>query len=346
MASMIETHGLNRRYGELQAVQDLSLSVQAGELFALLGPNGGGKTTTVNMLTTLLRPSAGRAQVAGFDIATQAAQVRKHIGVVFQGPSLDEQLSAWENLDFHARIYRMPRPLFRQRAADLLTLVELGARQHDAVRTFSGGMRRRLELARGLLHQPHVLFLDEPTVGLDPQTRRAMWDYLHSLRQQSGVTLFLTTHYLEEAEGCDRVAVMDGGKLVALDTPTALKASLGGDVVHIRVADVQAARQPLQAAGHAVRQGPEGLVVEVADGPARIPQLVALLESSGHPVQAVNLRRPSLEDVFIKLTGRAIRSEAPEAYGTQGRGGRRQRTARPQGGRRPEDGRRPQDGRR
>lgn len=328
MTDSIEANGLSRSYGAMRAVDGLSFSVHASELFALLGPNGGGKTTTVGMLTTLLRPSAGAARVAGYDVATQAQQVRSRIGVVFQGPSLDEQLTARENLDFHARIYKMPRLLFQQRADELLALVELAERQHEPVRNFSGGMRRRLELARGLLHQPEVLFLDEPTVGLDPQTRRAMWEYLHTLRKQSGVTIFLTTHYLEEAEDCDRVAILDGGNLAALDTPAALKATLGGDVLYIRTADVAAAQQQLQAQGLAVRLGSEGLAIETDDGPRRIPELVAMLEGQGHAVQAVNLRRPSLEDVFIKLTGRAIRAEtsdANEAPARRGRMGRRQR---------------------
>ncbi|MBX3046575.1 MAG: ATP-binding cassette domain-containing protein [Anaerolineales bacterium] len=329
MSTVIETKGLGRDYGDLVAVDALNLEIQQGELFALLGPNGGGKTTTVGLLTTLLRPSRGSARVAGYDVASQPAEVRRHIGVVFQGPSLDEQLTAWENLDFHARIYNMPRPLFRQRAAELLALVELAERQHEPVRNFSGGMRRRLELARGLLHQPQVLFLDEPTVGLDPQTRRAIWGYLAALRQQAGVTIFLTTHYLEEAEDCDRTAIIDGGKLVALDTPAALKATLGGDVLHIRVTDVVAASELLrQRAQLEPRQGPDGLVVEVADGPRRIPEVVALLDGAGIAVQAVNLRRPSLEHVFIKLTGRAIRAETAEpseALGQRGRIGRRER---------------------
>lgn len=322
MTLSIEAQGLSRAYGAIRAVEGLSLSVQAGELFALLGPNGGGKTTTVGLLTTLLRPSAGAARVAGYDVAAQPQQVRRHIGVVFQGASLDEQLTARENLDFHARIYAMPPALFRQRADELLALVELADRQHEPVRNFSGGMRRRLELARGLLHQPQVLFLDEPTVGLDPQTRRAMWAYLHTLRQQSGVTIFLTTHYLEEAEGCNRVAIIDGGRLIALDSPGALKATLGGDVLYLHTADPAAAQEFLRAQGLEVRHGAEGLAVEAGDGPRRIPELVAALEGAGHAVLAVNLRRPSLEDVFIKLTGRAIRAEAPEANEALGRRGR------------------------
>lgn len=329
MSISIETKGLRREYGDLVAVDGLNLKIQQGELFALLGPNGGGKTTAVNLLTTLLRPSRGSARVAGYDVASQSVEVRRRIGVVFQGPSLDEQLTAWENLDFHARVYNMARQQFRQRATELLELVQLAARQNEPVRNFSGGMRRRLELARGLLHQPQVLFLDEPTVGLDAQTRRSIWSYLAALRQQTGVTIFLTTHYLGEAEDCDRTAIIDDGKLVALDTPAALKATLGGDVLHIRVADVARASELLrQGAQLEPRPGPDGLVVEVADGPRHIPNLVAMLDGAGIPVQAVNLRRPSLEDVFIKLTGRGIRVEAPEAseaLDRRGRMGRRER---------------------
>lgn len=326
MSSVIETNNLGKSYGERVAVDGLTLSVKGGELFALLGPNGAGKTTTIGLLCTLLRPGRGSARVAGFDVATQPAEVRGHIGLVFQDPSLDEQLTAWENLDFHARVYGMPRPLFRQRAAELLALVELIDRKDDAVRSFSGGMRRRLELARGLLHQPQVLFLDEPTIGLDPQTRRAIWEYLAALRRQEGVTILLTTHYLEEAEDCDRVAIIDHGRLIALDTPAALKASLGGDVVAFAPSDTETAARILAARGLQPRPGPDGLIVEVERGEAFVPELVSLLAAGSVQVRSVGLSRPSLEDVFIKLTGRDIRAEEPDAkegLRRAGRGGRR-----------------------
>jgi ABC-2 type transport system ATP-binding protein len=326
MSSVIETNNLGKSYGERVAVDGLTLSVKSGELFALLGPNGAGKTTTIGLLCTLLRPGRGSARVAGFDVATQPAEVRGHIGLVFQDPSLDEQLTAWENLDFHARVYGMPRPLFRQRAAELLALVELIDRKDDAVRSFSGGMRRRLELARGLLHQPQVLFLDEPTIGLDPQTRRAIWEYLAALRRQGGMTILLTTHYLEEAEGCDRVAIIDHGRLIALDTPAALKASLGGDIVAFAPSDTETAARILAARGLQPRPGPDGLIVEVERGEALVPELVSLLAAGGVQVRSVGLSRPSLEDVFIKLTGRDIRAEetdAKEDLRRARRGGRR-----------------------
>jgi ABC-2 type transport system ATP-binding protein len=313
MPAIIEAAQLSRTFGERIAVQSLDLAVAQGELFALLGPNGAGKTTTIALLCTQLTPSSGTARVAGFDIASQAGQVRSRIGLVFQDPSLDEQLTAWENLDFHARIYAMPRALFRQRAAELLALVELADRKDDVVRSFSGGMRRRLELARGLLHQPQVLFLDEPTVGLDPQTRRAIWEYLTALRQRQGVTILLTTHYLEEAEGCDRVAIMDHGRLIALDTPAALKAGLGGDVVSFAPSDADAATRILAARGLAPRPSPNGLIIEVGQGEQFVPELVSLLAASGVQLNSVGVSRPSLEDVFIKLTGRAIRAEEAES---------------------------------
>jgi ABC-2 type transport system ATP-binding protein len=329
MPAIIEAMQLSRTFGERVAVESLDLAVAPGELFALLGPNGAGKTTTIAMLCTQLRSSSGTARVAGFDVASQPGQVRSRIGLVFQDPSLDEQLTAWENLDFHARIYAMPRALFRQRATELLALVELADRKDDVVRSFSGGMRRRLELARGLLHQPQVLFLDEPTVGLDPQTRRAIWDYLAVLRQREGVTIWLTTHYLEEAEGCDRVAIMDRGHLIALDTPAGLKAGLGGDVVSFAASDSEAAARLLAARGLPARPGPNGLVVEVAQGEQFVPELVSLLAAGGVQLNSVGVSRPSLEDVFIKLTGHAIRAEEAEEKedlrrrGSSLRGGRR-----------------------
>jgi ABC-2 type transport system ATP-binding protein len=314
MTKAIEARDLSRSFGEVQAVSQLSFSVEPGEFFAFLGPNGAGKTTTLGMLTTMLRISSGAASVADFDVATQPQQVRRSIGIVFQDHSLDEQLTAWENLDFHARIYGVPRAEFRSRAAELLNLVGLADRQRDAVRTFSGGMKRRLELARGLLHDPQVLFLDEPTAGLDPQTRRAIWDYLATLRKQEGVTIFLTTHYLQEAEDCDRVAIIDHGQLIALDTPAALKGDLGGDVVTLTSTANAAAAELLAKRGLQPRSGPDGAqVIEVKQGEQFLPELFNLLAASGVQATSVSVRKPTLEDVFIKHTGRAIREEEADA---------------------------------
>ena len=221
---IIEVQHLVKQYGDTVAVRDLSFTVEAGELFAFLGPNGAGKTTTINILCTLLAPTSGATRVAGFDCLRQSKQVREQIGIIFQDPSLDERLTAWENLLFHAMIYHVPARERRERIDRVLAMVDLSERRHTVVKRFSGGMKRRLEIARGLLHRPTVLFLDEPTIGLDPQTRRRMWEFIDRLRREFQITLFLTTHYLEEAEACDRVAIMDHGRLVALDTPAALKA--------------------------------------------------------------------------------------------------------------------------
>jgi ABC-2 type transport system ATP-binding protein len=330
MSKIIEVNELSRSFGALEAVKNVSFEVNAGELFGFLGPNGAGKTTTIGMLCTLLKVGSGRAAVNGFDVVKQPNEVRQSIGLVFQDASLDDQLTAWENLDFHARIYGMPRTEFAARAAELLALVELADRKRDAVTTFSGGMKRRLELARGLLHHPKVLFLDEPTNGLDPQTRRAIWDYLTKLRQQEGVTIFLTTHYLEEAEGCERIAIIDHGHIVALDSPGALKNTVGGDVVTFSSSDNEAAsRLLLDKRKLQTRRGPEDqLIVEVGQGDKFIPELVSLLAGAGLQVQSVSLRRPTLEDVFIKLTGRAIREEEANAKEEMGRRGRMGRGSR------------------
>ena len=224
---VIEVEGLVKRYNGLTAVDNLSFTVEPGELFGFLGPNGAGKTTTINILCTLLAPTGGTARVAGFDCVRQPTDVRRTIGIIFQDPSLDERLTAWENLLFHAMIYHVPARERRARTEAVLEMVELADRRHSLVRQFSGGMKRRLEIARGLLHRPQVLFLDEPTLGLDPQTRRRIWEVIGRLRQDHGLTLFLTTHYMEEAEVCDRVAIIDHGRLVALDRPEGLKQRYG-----------------------------------------------------------------------------------------------------------------------
>ena len=228
---MIQVENLVKRFGALQAVRGISFQVKEGELFGFLGPNGAGKTTTINILCTLLTPTSGRALVADHDVVRYPTEVRRSIGIIFQDPSLDERLTALENLKFHAMLYHLPRKKTEERMEMLLDMVGLSDRRHDLVKTFSGGMKRRLEIVRGLLHSPKVLFLDEPTLGLDPQTRNHIWSYVKELRGKEGLTLFLTTHYMEEADQCDRIAIMDEGKIVALDTPTAFKQSLGSDTL-------------------------------------------------------------------------------------------------------------------
>ena len=227
-APIVEVEHLVKRYNGTVAVNDLSLAVEPGELFGFLGPNGAGKTTTISILCTLLAPTSGAARVAGFDCVRQSREVRRQIGIIFQEPSLDERLTAWENLLFHAMIYHLPVRTRKARIDEALAMVDLADRRDTIVKRFSGGMKRRLEIARGLLHQPQVLFLDEPTIGLDPQTRRRMWEFIEQLRADTQITLFLTTHYMEEAEVCDRIAIIDHGRLVALGSPDQLKQEHGG----------------------------------------------------------------------------------------------------------------------
>jgi ABC-2 type transport system ATP-binding protein len=305
---IIEVEHLVKNYGELVAVNDASFSVEQGEVFGLLGPNGAGKTTVISILCTLSKPTSGRAMVNGFDIAREQAQVRQSIGLVFQDPSLDERLSAMENLEFHARVYNVPAKLSKERIRQVLTMVELWERRHDIVKTFSGGMKRRLELARGLLHRPRVLFLDEPTLGLDPQTRHRLWEFILGLRQTEGTTIFLTTHYMDEAEYANRIAVMDYGKIIALDSPQRLKGMVGGDMISLSTADNPRAQAELKERYRisATRDG-EQITFEIAGGERFIPILVKELKTE---ILSVSLRRPTLDDVFLKLTGHRLRDEA------------------------------------
>jgi ABC-2 type transport system ATP-binding protein len=297
--------GLRKTYGTHEAVIDLDLAVAPGETYGFLGPNGAGKSTTIGMLCTLLRPSAGRAEVAGNDITRDADAVRRSIGLVFQESTLDGELTAEENLRFQADLFGLPRGRAQGIIAWLLDLVELTHRKHAPVRTFSGGMRRRLEIARGLLHMPRVLFLDEPTTGLDPQTRLAIWEHLHRLRAEQDVTIFLTTHHLEEAEHCDRMAIMDEGQLVVEGSPAELKAVVGADLVVLRTGDdEQAVRAVRDNFGVEAQAGPDGVRLRVQDGAGFVPRLCAELTV---PVHAVTVTPPTLDDVFLHYTGRTIR---------------------------------------
>lgn len=300
----ISVDGLTRRFDGFTAVDAVSFSVGAGEVFGFLGPNGAGKTTTISMITTLLKPTSGTAAVDGHDVVGDAAAVRRSIGIVFQEPSLDERLTAVENLEFHAVLYHVPSSERRRRIADALDLVDLADRGGDLVEKFSGGMKRRLEIARGLLHTPRVLFLDEPTLGLDPQTRRSLWDHIRSLRAETDVTIFMTTHYMEEAEVCDRIAIIDHGRIVALDTPHALKRRVGGEVVTLTAPDQDALMAHLDQEGLQARRHGHEVLVETTDGARLIPRITRSFAGS---IEAVELRRPTLDDVFLKLTGRTIR---------------------------------------
>jgi ABC-2 type transport system ATP-binding protein len=305
--TVIQAQGLVKKYGEIEAVGGIDLEVHAGEIFGFLGPNGAGKSTTISILCTLLTPTAGTASVAGINVMMDPAAVRQRIGLVFQDPSLDDQLTGRENLEFHAFIYSVPGAERRKRIDEMLDLLQLSDRASSQVRTYSGGMKRRLEIARGMLHQPQVLFLDEPTIGLDPQTRKSIWTYLNELRSRKGVTIFMTTHYMDEAEYCDRIAIIDRGRIVALGTPDELKAKVGGDVVTMTSSDPDAAAREIEELlGVTPSRDNGALRMEVSDGKKFVPQLVRELTA---PVDTVNLRRPSLDDVFLKLTGRAIREE-------------------------------------
>jgi ABC-2 type transport system ATP-binding protein len=301
----VEVEGLVKRFGEFASVDDISFSVQPGELFGFLGPNGAGKTTTISILCTLLRPTAGVARVAGHDVALEQAAVRASIGLVFQEVTLDDYLTGAENLRFHAVLYGVPPSEVRDRSRPLLEMVGLEDRADQQVRFYSGGMKRRLEIARGLLHAPRVLFLDEPTIGLDPQTRQHIWDYVDQLRGREATTMFLTTHYMDEAERCDRIAIIDHGGIVAIDTPDALKASVGDDTVTVSTGDDEAASRALTTGlGVDTHLTEDGVRFRVPDGEAFVPRLFDHLPAG---VRSVNVRRPSLDDVFMEYTGHDLR---------------------------------------
>lgn len=312
MSNTIETFDLTKQFNGLVAVDKLNIAVEQGEVFGLLGPNGAGKTTTISMLCTILKPTSGTAKVNGYDIVKQANLVRKSIGIVFQDPSIDDRLTGKENLYMHADLYGVPTSEQKARVDEVLKLVELEARANDILRTYSSGMRRRLEIARGLVHYPKVLFLDEPTIGLDPQTREHIWTYVQELKKAHDVTMILTTHYMEEADKLsDRVAIIDYGKIVALDTPVKLKEALEGDVITIKTKEAQklsttlAKEMNLQNA----RIMDENLELTAPKGKALLPKIVEAASRNNITIDAVSVREPSLEDVFIHYTGREIRAE-------------------------------------
>jgi ABC-2 type transport system ATP-binding protein len=301
----IEVTGLTKSYGNVEAVRGVSFTVPRGEVFGFLGPNGAGKSTTINMLCTLARPTSGTARVAGFDVVAQRDDVRRHIGLVFQDPTLDGYLTAEQNLRLHAELYGVEPGLVEERMTQVLELVDLADRRGQTTMTFSGGMRRRLEIARGLMHAPRVLFLDEPTIGLDPQTRATIWSYIRALQESEGMTIFMTTHYMDEAELCDRIAIMDRGEVVVLDTPEALKAEVGADRVVLGTADDEAALRALRERFGIEAAMSEGAVTfHVASGEAFVPRLFAGL---GVGITSVAVSRPTLDDVFMRYTGSTIR---------------------------------------
>lgn len=302
---IIHVKDLVKTYNGLSAVSGVSFDVEEGEIFGFLGPNGAGKTTTINILCTLLGFDSGAATVNGFDCLKEPSKVRSSIGLVFQEFTLDNELTAYENLKFHCYLYDMERALMEERVGEVLSVVGLTERRDDLVKGFSGGMKRRLEIARGLLHRPRVLFLDEPTLGLDPQTRSLVWAFIKKLKKTVGNTVFMTTHYMDEAEVCDRIAVIDRGRIIALASPDELKRSLKGDTIYINTVDDEKARVEIEEKlGVGAKKTDKGVAISVEAGEKFIPRLFEALTTA---IISVSLKRPSLEDVFINLTGREIR---------------------------------------
>lgn len=316
MENVIEVKQLTKKFKKMTAVNAVSFDVRKGEIFGFLGPNGAGKSTTINMLATLLRPTSGDASINGNSIVLEKDKVRQSIGLVFQDPSLDEKLTAEENLRFHAQLYRVPGGEYRKRMEEVLRLVELWDRKNDIVKTYSGGMKRRLEIGRGLIHYPAVLFLDEPTIGLDPQTRAHIWQYVLKLKHEKKMTIFMTTHYMDEADYCDRIAVIDNGKIVALDAPDGLRKLLGGDIVRLKTSQIEKTKRELKKIfpDKDVQENNGILQMKAGEGEKILPRIARELTV---PVESMELRKPTLDDVFIHLTGREIRTvqaAAPEKF--------------------------------
>jgi len=312
---IIEIFNLTKEFNGLKAVNNVSLSIEEGEVFGLLGPNGAGKTTFISMLCTLLRPTSGTARVNGFDIVKQQGEVRKSIGIVFQEPSLDNRLTGRENLEMHAGLYGVPKAERKKRIEEVLELVALSDRADELVKTYSGGMKRRLEIARGLIHYPKVLFLDEPTLGLDPQTREHIWEYIKKLAEREHITILLTTHYMEEADAlCNRVAIMDYGEIKVLDTPEALKNSLEGDVISLEVDKSEGVAEKIKGLEEVkkVHVINSTIFITVKNAESFAPKILEFVKSNGGVVKAISIRKPSLGDVFLHYTGREIREEKAE----------------------------------
>ena len=316
----IEADDLVKSYGEVDAVRGASFAVPPGEVFGFLGPNGAGKSTTINMLCTLAKPTSGAARVSGFDVVSQRADVRRHIGLVFQDPTLDVHLTAEQNLRLHGDLYGIGSEVIPSRMDEMLEMVDLADRRDKPVMTFSGGMKRRLEIARGLMHSPRVLFLDEPTIGLDPQTRSSIWRYIRALQESEGTTIFMTTHYMDEAEFCDRIAIMDRGEIVVLDTPEALKADVGADRVVLGTADDDAALAALHRRFGIEASVAEGAVTfHVENGEAFVPRLFAEWDPAHPAITSVAVSRPTLDDVFMRHTGSTIRDAETGGMADQSR---------------------------
>jgi ABC-2 type transport system ATP-binding protein len=305
--SIIKVENLSRQFGAISAVKNVSFEIDEGTIFGFLGPNGAGKTTTINILCTLLSPSSGRAFISGHDCKKEPSEVRKSIGVVFQDTTVDKDLTAYENLLFHAYLYNVKRSVRKARIHDALNFLDLYDRKDDLVKTFSGGMKRRLEVARGLIHKPRVLFLDEPTLGLDPQTRAQLWEFIVKLPEKHNVTIFMTTHYMEEAEVCNKIAIIDNGEIIARGTPAELKKTVGGDVIYIKTSDNMKAGPEIEKLfSVSVKERNGELYLTVPRGDTFIPKIIRTI---GERVLSVRLQRPTLNDVFLQMTGKQIRDE-------------------------------------
>jgi ABC-2 type transport system ATP-binding protein len=317
---IIETFNLTKEFNGLKAVNNVSLQIEEGEIFGLLGPNGAGKTTFISMLCTLLRPTSGTAKVNGFDIIKQQSEVRKSIGIVFQDPSLDNRLTGRENLEMHAGLYGVPKAERKKRIEEVLDLVALSDRADELVKNYSGGMKRRLEIARGLIHYPKVLFLDEPTLGLDPQTREHIWEYIKKLAKRENITILLTTHYMEEADAlCNRVAIMDHGEIKVLDTPENLKNSLEGDVIILEANRSETIAEKIKSLEEVkkVHIIDNKIFITVKNAEIFAPKILEFAKSNDVTVTSMSMRKPSLGDVFLHYTGREIREEKAEKVGME-----------------------------
>ncbi|RJQ14893.1 MAG: ATP-binding cassette domain-containing protein [Nitrospiraceae bacterium] len=311
---VIIVENLSKRFGDLTAVDNISFEVDEGDIFGFLGPNGAGKTTTINILCTLLSPTSGRAFIAGHDCSKEPSDVRKAIGIVFQDTTLDKDLTAYENMMLHAYLYGVTRGEIKTRIDDALRFVDLYARRDDLVKKFSGGMKRRLEVARGMVHRPKVLFLDEPTLGLDPQTRANLWEFIVELPKKHNATIFMTTHYMEEAEVCDKIAIIDNGRIIASGTPEELKKTVGGDVIYIKTSDNDKAKLEIEGLFNLNVSEKNGeLFMTTLKGDACIPEIIKAI---GEKVLSVRLQRPTLNDAFLKMTGRQIREQNGTAEDT------------------------------
>ncbi|WP_340819022.1 ATP-binding cassette domain-containing protein [Methanolobus sp. WCC4] len=315
----IRTESINKTFEQVTAVKDISITVEKGELFGLLGPNGAGKSTLIGMLSTMIRPTGGNAEVWGYDIRSQSTEVRMSIGVVFQGTTLDQKLTGRENLDIHGRLYGLGKKERHERIHEVLELVELSDWADEIVQKYSGGMMRRLEIARGLMHHPDVLFLDEPTLGLDPQTRNHIWEYIKKLNQEKNITMVLTTHYMEEADMlCNRIAIIDHGMIIAEGTPAELKAELGGDIITLNFKSENEAAKMLEhysdrdSSTKEITTDGTSIRITATDGERTIPELIRISTELDLHIESVNLRKPTLDDVFLHHTGKNIRYSGPE----------------------------------